>query len=241
MRLVEFGKRWRYAAALAALPVVLGMASAPDAALAQGNQGPTTTADDHRRGPGFDERTEVVNYEVHTHVNVCSKLVGAGEAHCDARVRIDAKARSSQPARADQARPAATIGNNGAYDPGFLQSAYNVMGLVQANAGAGQVVAIVDAYDDPNAQSDVSYYRSYFGLPALPACTTWPSSTACFRKIDQNGGTSYPAADQGWAEEISLDLDMVSAMCPSCSILLVEANSAAYTDLGTGVNKAVSL
>src|SRR5207237_4673483 len=111
-------------------------------------------------------------------------------------------------------------------------SAYNLMSVIQAGAGTGQVVAIVDAQDDPNAASDLAYYRSYFGLPALPNCATWPSSTACFKKIDQFGGTSYPAADQGWAEEISLDLDMVSATCPNCTILLVEANSAYYSDLG---------
>jgi subtilase family serine protease len=93
----------------------------------------------------------------------------------------------------------------------------------------------VDAYDDPNAESDLAVYRSHYGLHA---CTT---ANGCFRKVNQTGGTSYPAGDTGWSQEISLDLDMVSAICPNCHILLVEANSANFSDLGTAVNEAVAL
>jgi len=75
-------------------------------------------------------------------------------------------------------------------------------------------------------------YRSQFGLPA---CTT---ANGCFRKINQNGGTKYPRGSIGWAEEISLDLDMVSAICPNCHILLVEANSNRFSDLATAVDQA---
>src|SRR6185437_15205086 len=118
------------------------------------------------------------------------------------------------------------------YGPSDLQSAY---GLPSSTAGSGQTVAIVDAYDDPNAASDLAVYRSHFGLPA---CTT---ANGCFRKVNQSGGTSYPRHNGGWAEEISLDLDMVSAICPNCHILLVETSSASMTSLGTGVNTAVRL
>jgi subtilase family serine protease len=118
------------------------------------------------------------------------------------------------------------------YNPADLQSAYK---LPSATAGNGQTVAIVDAYNDPNAESDLAVYRSQFGLSA---CTT---SNGCFRKVDQNGGTKYPRANSGWAEEISLDLDMVSAICPNCHILLVEASSNSFTNLGTAVNTAVRL
>ncbi len=83
--------------------------------------------------------------------------------------------------------------------------------------------------------SDLATYRSTYGLPA---CTT---ANGCFRKVGQNGGTSYPAADAGWAAEISLDLDMVSAICPHCHILLAEASSSELSDLGAAVNRAVSL
>ncbi|GHO62766.1 peptidase S8 [Ktedonobacter sp. SOSP1-52] len=117
-------------------------------------------------------------------------------------------------------------------NPADLQAAYN---LPSATAGSGQTIAIVDAYNDPNAESDLAVYRSQFGLPA---CTT---ANGCFRKVDQNGGTNYPRGNSGWAEEIALDLDMVSAICPNCHILLVEASSNSFTNLGTAVNTAVSL
>jgi len=118
------------------------------------------------------------------------------------------------------------------YGPADLQSAY---ALPSSGAGSGQTVAIVDAQDDPNAETDLATYRSQFGLSS---CTT---ANGCFRKVNQSGGTSFPSPDMGWAEEISLDLDMVSAICPNCHILLVEATSATISNLGTAVNTAVSL
>ncbi len=119
------------------------------------------------------------------------------------------------------------------YGPSSLQSAY---ALPSSTAGSGQTVGIVDAYDDPNAESDLATYRSQYGLPA---CTT---ANGCFRKVNQNGATSpLPSGNTGWAGEISLDVDMVSAICPNCHIILVEASSAYLTDLGTAVNTAVSL
>ncbi|WP_455569935.1 putative Ig domain-containing protein [Streptomyces xanthochromogenes] len=117
------------------------------------------------------------------------------------------------------------------YGPTDLQSAY----ALPSSAGAGATVAIVDAQDDPNAESDLATYRSQYGLPA---CTT---ANGCFKKVDQNGGTNYPTADSGWAGEISLDVDMVSAVCPQCHILLVEATSANMDDLGAAVNRAVTM
>ncbi|MBV9712693.1 MAG: S8 family serine peptidase, partial [Ktedonobacteraceae bacterium] len=116
--------------------------------------------------------------------------------------------------------------------PKDLQNAY---GLPSAMGGKGQTVAIVDAYDDPKAEADQTVYRSTFGLPA---CT---STTGCFKKVDEHGGKHYPDADQSWAGEIALDLDMVSAICPKCHILLVEANSASFPDLGSSVDTAVRL
>ncbi|HEX3647510.1 MAG TPA: putative Ig domain-containing protein, partial [Pseudonocardiaceae bacterium] len=105
-----------------------------------------------------------------------------------------------------------------------------------STAGSGQTVAIVDAFDDPNAASDLATYRSSWGLPAC--------GTGCFSKVNQNGATSpLPQASgtTGWATEESLDIDMVSAICPNCHIILVEANSASNANLGAGVNAAVSL
>ena len=116
------------------------------------------------------------------------------------------------------------------YGPADLQSAY----ALPSNLGAGKTVAIVDAYDLPSAESDLGVYRSQFGLPP---CTT---ANGCFRKINQNGGTTPPAANSGWGQEIALDIDMVSAICPQCKILLVEASSASIANLGTAVNQAVA-
>ncbi len=117
------------------------------------------------------------------------------------------------------------------YFPAELQSAYG-LASVSASSGSTQTVAVVDAYDDPNAETDLATYRA---RSKLPACTT---ANGCFAKVNQQGGSSYPSANTGWSEEISVDLDMVSAICSNCHILLVEANSDALTDLGAAEDYA---
>jgi subtilase family serine protease len=115
------------------------------------------------------------------------------------------------------------------YVPSQLRSAYHLTAT-----GSG-TVAIVDAFDDPNAASDLATYRSAYGLSA---CTV---ANGCFKKVNESGSTtSLPSTDYGWAEEESLDLDMVSATCPGCHILLVEASSATTADLGTAENTAAA-
>jgi subtilase family serine protease len=116
------------------------------------------------------------------------------------------------------------------YVPADLLSAYAL-----PSGGSGQTIAIVDAFDDPNAESDLAQYRAQFGLAP---CTT---ANGCFRKVNQTGGTTPPASDVGWAEEISLDVDMVSAICPSCNILLVEATTNSLANLGAAVDEAAAL
>jgi len=121
------------------------------------------------------------------------------------------------------------------YGPSDLQSAY-ALTAASSSAGAGQTIAVVDAFDDPNAEADLAVYRAQYGLPA---CTT---ANGCFRKVNQQGAQSgYPSQDAGWDLEISLDLDMVSAICPNCHVLLVEATTNFNSDLGASVNTAVSL
>jgi len=110
-------------------------------------------------------------------------------------------------------------------NPADIQSAYKLSGSSTAT------VAIIDAYDDPTAESDLGVYRSTFGLPA---CTT---ANGCFKKVGQTGG-SVPRANANWAVEISLDIDMVSATCPTCHILLVEAKSNSFANLATAANYA---
>ena len=92
-------------------------------------------------------------------------------------------------------------------------------------AGAGKTIAIVDAYDDPTAESDLAVFSSQYGLPA---CTT---ANGCFKKVNQTGGTSYPRKDAGWALEISLDVQWAHAIAPGAKILLVEASSNSFANL----------
>ena len=158
----------------------------------------------------------------HPFRHVCGKPA-PGHAACLALARTDVRPRRG--ILAPQSAP-------GGYGPADLQSAYN---LPSAGAGGGQTVAIVDAFDDPNAEADLAVYRAQYGLPA---CST---ANGCFRKVAQDGSTNYPQPDAQWAGEISLDLDMVSAVCPNCHILLVEANSTSSSDLGTAVDEAVTL
>jgi subtilase family serine protease len=114
--------------------------------------------------------------------------------------------------------------------PADLQNRYAL-----PSSSAGRTVAIVDAYDDPTAEADLAVYRTTFGLPP---CT---SQNGCFKKVNETGGSSLPAVSTPWSDEIALDLDMVSASCPKCSILLVEANSPSIDDLGASVDEAVKL
>jgi subtilase family serine protease len=124
------------------------------------------------------------------------------------------------------------------YGAADLQNAYGLAAAAASN-GAGVTVAIVDAYDDPNAYKDLSQYRSTEKLPAIASCAPSQlseSSSPCFAKVNQAGiAGAYPTANSGWAEEISLDVDMVSATCPKCNILLVEANSNSLENLGAAV------
>jgi N-acetylneuraminic acid mutarotase len=117
------------------------------------------------------------------------------------------------------------------YSPANIQSAYNLPA-----ATGSPLVAIIDAFDDPNAESDLAVYRAQFGLPA---CST---ANGCFQKVAQDGSTNYPPpppAGDDWVSEITLDLDAVSAACPNCRILLVEANTDAdSTSLPTAVETA---
>lgn len=124
--------------------------------------------------------------------------------------------------------PDVTSGPKG-LGPTQIQSAYKLPGLATS---ATPTVAIVDAYNDSAAESDLGVFRHQFGLPA---CTT---ANGCFRKIDQRGGTAYPRTDAGWAGEISLDLDAVSSACPTCHILLVVTDSNSFANLAAGVDRA---
>ncbi len=166
-------------------------------------------------GATADPLSSIVSYP---HREVCAHK--PGQMRCHARVRTDV--------HGNAVRNATPSG----FGPADLRSAYNL----PSTGGSGKTIAIVDAFDNPNAESDLGKYRSQFGLPP---CTT---ANGCFRKVNEQGQPSpLPTADSGWGSEISLDLDMASAVCPSCNLLLVEASQASTDDLGTSVNTAVAL
>jgi hypothetical protein len=172
---------------------------------------------------GGEERTASPDQEAlnsipqYAHKALCAAAQpGSRRCHAHVRTRPDG---TVQPSATPQG-----------LTPAELQAAYKI-----PTGGTG-TVAIIDAQDDPNAESDLAVYRAQFGLPA---CTT---ANGCFKKVNQTGAASpLPKGDTGWGGEISLDLDMVSAACPTCKILLVEATSASNSDLGTAVNTAASL
>lgn len=142
--------------------------------------------------------------------------------------------------------PLVTTATSG-YTAAQLRTAYRITG----SGSPSTVIAIVDAYDAPTVAADLAKYRADMGLPAIDtACAvtgTAPSfaisastvGAPCFVKTGQNGSTTaLPAGNTGWAQEIDLDVQMASAVCPLCSILLVEGTSAGFADLTTAVTTA---
>jgi hypothetical protein len=133
------------------------------------------------------------------------------------------------------------------YTAGYLQSAYDTTWL-SANRGAADTVAIVDAYGDSTAYSDMEQFRSANGLQSLPTCTTGVTSS-CFEVVNQSGQTTSLPGNSGdetdsWNIEESLDIDAVASLCPLCKILVVEARSdddLGSPDLETAVSTAARL
>ncbi|GAA0959780.1 peptidase S8 [Kribbella koreensis] len=146
---------------------------------------------------------------------VCSTAKAAHTASCHALKLVDAAGKS-----VTSAAPPAT-----GLTPTGLRDAYKLNGL-SAN---GRTVAIVDAYGYPNLERDLGVYRSQFGLSA---CTI---ANGCLRIINQTGGTTLPSFNVGWAGEQALDVDAVSAAAPDAKIVVVQAKSASFADLGTAV------
>jgi hypothetical protein len=162
------------------------------------------------------------------HAAVCADLPQKGFARCHAHVVTDGRGQLIVNAM----RPNALRNTPAGYGPSDLTSAYAATG----GGSSSTTVAIVDAYGYSSAEADLGTYRSQFGLPA---CTT---ANGCFKKVNQAGQQSnYPRDNTGWAQETALDLDMVSAMCPNCKILLVEANDSSFGNLAAAENEAAAL
>jgi subtilase family serine protease len=149
-----------------------------------------------------------------------------GKARCFAEFRTAAAYR----ARTGTVAPA--VVQPAGYGPFDLADAYGL----PIREHVDQTIAIVDAYDDPYAEDDLAAYRAAFGLPR---CTT---ANGCFRKVNQRGAQGDPPqADEGWAVEISLDVQMASASCSRCHILLVESDDSALENMAAAVDTAVAL
>jgi len=132
--------------------------------------------------------------------------------------------------------PTAAVPEPQAGTPAYMQQAYDLSYLSQTR-GVGDTVAIVDAYDEPTAESDLATFRSTYGLPP---CTT---ANGCFRKLNENGQASpLPTPDpNGWGVEEALDMEAVSSLCPNCHINLIEARSSYGSDLDTAEHTAAAL
>jgi subtilase family serine protease len=168
--------------------------------------------------PGADAASPRLTHFSGLHAQrVCAKPT-AGHAACFAKVLVNKEG----------AIPMATAPLSSALSPTQLKAAYNL----PSTGGAGRTVAIVDAYGYPNLERDLSIYRSSYGMSA---CTT---ANGCLKIVDQNGGTSLPRTDVGWSQEQALDVDAVSATCPDCHILVVQAKTASFANLGAAVNTA---
>jgi hypothetical protein len=157
------------------------------------------------------------------HKAVCGRVVGL-VARCHARVVTDRAGNALMTKNGD-----GRVAGIGATD---LRSAYKIT----ANGSSSTIIAIVDAFGYDNAEADLGVYRTQFGLPA---CTT---DNGCFKKLNQKGKQGpYPDQNVGWAQESALDLDMASAMCPNCSIWLVEAKTNSLRHLARAVDTAARL
>ena len=106
-------------------------------------------------------------------------------------------------------------GEQGGFDPKDLQSAYEI----PISVASQPTVAVIGLAGYPAAESDLASYRAHYGLPA---CT---KANGCFHKINYKGEeANYEAGGSGWEYENALDLEMVSAACPTCHVILAEGD-----------------
>jgi hypothetical protein len=158
---------------------------------------------------------------------VCPVPTRAGQMECLSLIRTNAGHRLGA------ARAQAVSG----YGPAGLRSAYKLAGA-SSRRGVGETVAVVDAFNDPKAASDLATYRAHYGLPPCKPST----GAGCVTRVNQRDKSSpLPPGNVQWAAQESIDLDMVSAICPNCHILLVEANTNGLGDLGAADNTAVGV
>jgi len=116
------------------------------------------------------------------------------------------------------------------FGPSELRSAYKI----NASSSISRI-AVVDAYGDSHAKTDLDNYSMTFGLPVLPSCTS-ASRRSCFEKLSQTGTHTYPANNSDWALETALDIEAAHAICPGCRLELIQAKTASMTNLFASVD-----
>ncbi|HUC59490.1 MAG TPA: putative Ig domain-containing protein [Streptosporangiaceae bacterium] len=218
----SWSRAWLVLASSAALAAGALSLAGSAAAQAAPEHAPASAASAKAAAGAGPSSLSIVDYK-----RACPVTTTPGQMACMVLLRTNVAHHTQTSLGPDQAP------SGDGYGPSSLQSAY---ALPSSTAGSGETVAVVDAYNDPDIVSDLATYRSDWGLPAC--------GTGCFSVVNQNGAASplpSNAGSNGWDVEESLDVDMVSAICPLCHIILVEVNSASTANLGTGVNTAVSL
>ncbi|URN06939.1 S8 family serine peptidase [Actinomadura madurae] len=188
-------------------------AGAAGAAVASPPPSPRPAAPADAAPPGGPEQWRACDLPAPGHVT-CLALVGTA------------------PVQPPGKRAAADDDVRAGYTAADIQDAYN---LPSELLGSRQTIAIVGAFDSPKAESDLAVYRKANNLPACG------DDFPCFRKVDQRGGTDYPPVQGGWAVEMSVDLQMASAACPNCRLLLVEADDSSFDNIAAAVDTAVRL
>ncbi|HEY6737408.1 MAG TPA: hypothetical protein VI076_01040 [Actinopolymorphaceae bacterium] len=181
--------------------------------------GPSTASTEASRDPF---RTTVRETD---HRPACAEPSDAtATAGCLLAIATDAKG-------APLGRAAAKAAALEPYTAADLQDAYR---LPSDLLGARQTIAVVVPYDNPRVEEDLAVYRE---ANDLPACT---EQFPCLRKIDQRGGTELPPANPTWSLSASGGVQMASAVCPNCHLLLVEADDASLANLGIAVEQAAA-
>jgi subtilase family serine protease len=120
--------------------------------------------------------------------------------------------------------------------PSQIARVYGLSGLSPSSSdGAGQIIAIVDAYHDPSALSDLNTWNRQYGYPTLSTCSSLSQSGPCFEQADPQG---TPSVNSGWVLEESLDIEWAHAEAPGAKIVLVEAASSSDSNLFGAVQYA---
>jgi hypothetical protein len=162
----------------------------------------------------------------------CATVTTPGQAGCAVVLTGTVPAAMVASESPDGADPTAGLDTLRPFTAADLQEAYN---LPSGLLGGRQTIAVVNPFDYPTAEQDLAVYREANGLPPCG------EEFRCLRKFDQRGGTDYPRGDPGWAATAAIQLQMATAACPNCQLLLVEADTATFNDLAAAVDTAAGL